>query len=204
MSHESLSALLDGECTAEELDRLLDEMERAPALKEQWSRLCLARESAGGTHVRRDQSCICAGVMAGLDDLPAEAANPRVVELAGRRRNWSWKPLAGLAAAASVAAVALMVGFNHSAQPELGGQVAQAPAAVEAVAYQAPVQSPRLRALAVTANGEQQWVDAGDDLDNYLIEHSNSVAGQGVGMGGTLRYARFAAHTAAYHPDGQP
>ena len=37
-----------------------------------------------------------------------------------------------------------------------------------------------------------------DDLSNYLIEHSNTAASRG--MGGTLSYARFAAHNAVYRP----
>jgi len=38
-------------------------------------------------------------------------------------------------------------------------------------------------------------------LRDFLMDHSNSVGG----VGGTLRYARFAAHTAEYRPqEGQP
>ena len=38
-----------------------------------------------------------------------------------------------------------------------------------------------------------------DELRQYLMDHSSAVAGEG--LGGTLRYARFAAHTADYRPE---
>ena len=207
MSQETLSALLDGECSAEELDRLLDDVERSPELKAQWSRLCLSREAMEDTVVRKDQPCICAGVMAGLDAQPAELANPRVREFR-RPAAFNWRPMAALAAAASVATVALLVGMHGGAQaPPANGGVAAAQSAVpltQPVSYPVGTPARYLQAVALRPSGEQQWQDAGDDLDNYLIEHNSSVAGQGVSMGGTLRYARFAAHSATYHPDGQP
>jgi negative regulator of sigma E activity len=206
MSHETLSALLDGECSAGELDQLLEEIEHSPALKEQWSRLCLARHAREGTHFAKDQPCLCAGVMAGLDQQPAELDNPKVVELRRPRPAFNWKPLAGLAAAASVAVVALLVGVTSSPQPgaALAGTAQGAPL-TEPVSYPvAPHQARNLQNVALHADAEQPWQDAGDDLDNYLSEHNSSLAGQGVGMGGPLRSARFAAYSAIYHPEGQP
>lgn len=206
MSQETLSALLDGECSAEELDGLLDDIERSPALKARWSRLCLSREAMEDTVVRKGQPCICAGVMAGLDAQPAELANPKVQEFR-RPAAFNWRPVAGLAAAASVATVALLVGMHGGAQAPLadGGLAAQPVAPLtQPVSYPVGTPARNLQAVALRPSGEQQWQDAGDDLDNYLIEHNSSVAGQGVSMGGTLRYARFAAHSATYHPDGQP
>ena len=186
MSQEHLSALLDGECSAAELDRLLNEMERNPALKDDWSRMCRTRDLAAGTHIKADQTCICAGVMSKLDVLPQERANPKVVELVSRRKPFLWKPLAGLAAAASVAAVALLAGLSFTASQSTN------PASTVAAATPTQVYSRQVAANQVPD----------EDLDNYLIEHNNSLAEQG--MGGTLRYARFAAHTAAYHQDGRP
>ncbi|MGH8461007.1 MAG: sigma-E factor negative regulatory protein [Stenotrophobium sp.] len=202
MSHESLSALLDGECTAEETTRLLDQIGSTPELKLQWSRLCLTREAIAGTRVRKAQACICANVMAHLDPVPEAVVNSRVVELTRRRPMRRWQSLTGLAAAASIAAVALLVSFNTST-PVTGDSASGANVAL--VNPQAAVSG---GAAAATRNvalrqgdGSQQWTDAGDDLDNYLMEHNSSVAGQGVAMGGTLRYARFAAHSADYQPD---
>ncbi|TXH04933.1 MAG: hypothetical protein E6R07_06060 [Nevskiaceae bacterium] len=205
MSQETLSALLDGECSAEELDRLLDEMERSPVLKAQWSRLCLGREAMEDTAVRKNQPCICAGVMARLDERPQELAHPKVKEF--RRPAFNWRPLAGLAAAASVATVALLVGIHGGGSTAAGDASLAAQSTLpqtQPVSYPMGIPARNLQAVALRPSGEQQWQDAGDDLDNYLIEHNSSVAGQGVSMGGTLRYARFAAHSATYNPEGQP
>ena len=211
MSYEKLSALLDGECSAEELDRLLEDLDRSPELKAQWSRLCLARDAMEGTRILQDQPCICADVMSKLDQAPAELAKPNVVELR-RPRAMILKQLAGWAVAASVAAVAMLVGVNGGhdhAATDLASTVAptSSPMTTEAVSYPVvvPRQARNLQSVALRTGNEQQWQDAGDDLDNYLMEHNSSLAEQGMGMGGTLRSARFAAHSAAYRPDaGQP
>ncbi|HWU69517.1 MAG TPA: sigma-E factor negative regulatory protein [Stenotrophobium sp.] len=206
MSHESLSALLDGECSAEETARLLEQIESSPALKVQWSRMCLTREALAGTRVRKAQACICAGVMANLDPVPEAVVNPRVVELTRRRPLHRWQSLAGLAAAASLAAVALLVSFNTSTPV---GSESAATANVAMVSPQgASAAHPAVTQTRDVAyqqgDGSQQWTDAGDDLDNYLMEHNSSVAGQEMSVGGTLRYARFAAHSAAYQPGSNP
>src|SRR3569623_562801 len=146
MSYEKLSALLDGECSAEELDRLLEDLEQSPELKAQWSRLCLARDSMEGVRIRKDQSCICAGVMANLDKAPAELAKPNVVELR-RPRSMIVKQAAGWAVAASVATVAMMVGVNSGHDHPVAGLASipaapvSAPVTTEAVSY--PVVVPR-------------------------------------------------------------
>ena len=68
---ESLSALLDGECSATELDRILAELERDPALRQQFSRQCLARDSRMGTRVRSADIAFADRVLAALQDEPA-------------------------------------------------------------------------------------------------------------------------------------
>jgi negative regulator of sigma E activity len=207
MSYEKLSALLDGECSAEEMDSLLAEFAQSPELKAQWSRLCLSREATEGTLYRKGQSCIVAGVMANLDKAPVELAKPNVVELR-RPRAMLIKQAAGWAVAASVAMVAMLVGVNSHNETSVPVSTAAVqnvtPMTTEPVSYPVvlPRQARNLQSVALRSNGEQQWQDAGDDLDNYLIEHNSSLAEQGIGMGGTLRSARFAAHSATYHPEG--
>jgi negative regulator of sigma E activity len=200
MPQESLSALLDGECTGPELDRLLDELERSPALGAQWSRLCMAREARSGTRIGAEQPCICADVMARLDPAPA-AADAKVVDLAVHRaaagarqgRGGSfWKPAVGFAAAASVGAAAVMF-----MQPQPGGPV------------DAGNPGPATLATGLSSGDRNLRTVSTDDphaqmLREYLMDHSSAVADEGVG--GTLRYARFAAHTAESRsqPDEQP
>lgn len=192
MSHESLSALLDGECSPAEMDKLLDELEHSPELMQQWSRLWMAREAREGTQVKQDQPCICAQVMARLDDMP-EAVNPKVVELGGRRKIFQWKPVAGLAAAASVAAAALLVSMPAQKQDAAEPAGSFVPQIAAPVSFPAVRRSSRsLQAAALRPEELEQQ----DELNSLLIEHNSSMAGQG--MGGTLRYARFAAHTAEY------
>lgn len=181
MSQESLSALLDGECSDQELDALLDELDRSPELKALWSRQQVARHARAGVPIR--QVDICAAVMARLDEAP-DAGHAKVVELARRRPRLAWRPVAGLAAAASVAAVAVTLGLNFGTV-----QTAGAPAAND-VATAAPVAG--LQPVAYGAPTDNAVVD--EDLRNYMIEHSNSLADRGVG--GALSYARFAARAA--------
>lgn len=194
MAHEPLSALLDGECSAAELDRLLEEMERAPDLKRSYSRQVMAREAAEGTHISRGQACICAGVMARLADEPMTEVSAKVTDLDSRRRWVSFKSLGGLAAAASVAAVAVLVAMPALEQERESAAGSFMPE-VSAPANFAPVSAPMtrrsrdLRAVAYTPEQAEQ----NDELNGFILQHSNSSAEQGVG--GTLRYARFAAQT---------
>lgn len=210
MPQDSLSALLDGECTGPELDRLLDELERSPELGRQWSRLCMAREAQAGTRIAAQQPCICNDVMSRLDPQP-QAAGGKVVDLAvhkatqqaGRaaRRPLAstlggyWKPAVGFAAAASMGAAAMMF-VQPRSEPAPGGYASSGTLANWS-----------------GATREVQTVSAQDEahaqmLREYLMDHSNAIADEGVGS--TLRYARFAAHTAesqAYlgsHPDELP
>ncbi len=199
MPQDSLSALLDGECTGAELNRLLDELERSPELGRQWSRLCLAREAGTGTRIAKEQPCICSDVMSKLDASPA-AADAKVVDLAVHRANRRsriasfWKPAVGFAAAASVGAAAVMF-----IQPQ-GGPAAGArqPGFVQAGTVASWSQTPELRTVSTADDPHSQM------LREYLMDHSNAIADEGVG--GTLRYARFAAHTAEYRSqtDDQP
>lgn len=201
MVMDSLSALLDGECSAEETDRLLGEIERSPELARQWSRMCLARDARAGVSVPLHQPCICDAVMSRLDPAPA-AADAKVVDLAvhkasrsGRQRftgTAAWKPLIGFAAAASVGAAAVFL-----LQPQSGTVDPTPSNGIPAAGTLAHWNRGDARAV-------QPVAVAGDEahaqmLREYLMDHSSAVAGEGLGS--TLRYARFAAHTADYRPE---
>lgn len=192
MAKDSISALLDGECSPGELDRILDEMERSPELKASWSRLCLGRDAHEGVSVRKDQPCICAGVMSRLDT-QEPAATSRVVPMTPppRRRAW-WMPAAGLAAAASLAAVAVVMNL----QPQAGPTAAPGfvPQAVTPVSVPAKGSRPGLHVVSASQDDLQRSAQD-DELRRYLIEHSNTLADRG--MGATLSYARFTAHSVA-------
>lgn len=221
MSNESLSALLDGEVSSVELDRILSEMERSPETAERWSRLCRQRDAQEGVRIIKGQTCICSGVMAGLDASPeAVVATPKVVELASRRRisPQVWKPLAGFAAAASVAAVAVLVVRPDSEAPGLVSSSQRSSGDLTpAINVSNPIPMPTLshpgrgyqyQTVSVSPRELQNWAQNEDgqttQLRDFLVDHSNAIAAQGIG--GTLRYARFDAHTAQYQystADGQ-
>ncbi|WP_293387174.1 sigma-E factor negative regulatory protein [Nevskia sp.] len=221
MSEELLSALLDGECTPAEAEAVLAAIERSPALKARWSRMCLTRDALVGVAVAKPSFDFAAGVMAAIaNDVASEAqteVNPRVVPLrrpavvaqpapvvqpqrvAARRR---WQPITGLAAAASIAAVALVGGRALLNTPVDDGAVAAGGSQVTA--------SVNPNIVKVSADGEisgagvqdSRWAqldkETARQLNDYLLEHSNSRAD--AGMGGALGYARLAVRTADYRP----
>lgn len=177
---ETLSALLDGECSPSELGRLLNELERDPALRERFSRQCLARDSRMGTRVRSANLDFSSRVIAALHSEDP----PVVVAFRDRVRRLPWRAAASLAAAAAVGAVAVL-----AIQP--GGQAA--PQGV-------PVAQTGVYADGATAAAEpveRQFAELDDEnarqLRNYLMTYSQSRGQQGVGT--TLGYARYAAYT---------
>jgi negative regulator of sigma E activity len=224
ITSETLSAALDGECSPGELDRLLEELEGSPQLRLEWSRLCLARDAAAAARVKLGQRCICEGVMAevGREPAPSWTSSGKVVEMVPRRRElFSWRPMAALAAAASVAGVALISYHNitvskievptqqvaSASSPTtspLTSSPVSVPAPVETAALGAPVTTVSLREqpqAAIRATSNALSSEDMQQLDGYLIDYSNYRAG--AGMGDALGYARFAAHTAEYRADNR-
>lgn len=172
---ESLSALLDGECSAAELDQLLAEMERDPALREQFSRQCLAREARQGTRIRVPDLGFSSRVLAALQDEPAV-----VVPFPERVRRLPWRAAVSLAAAAAVGAVAVLVTAPQGRlEPAAGVPVAAAPEPVAA-------EAPDTEIGQLDDEYERQ-------LQNYMLAYSQSRGQQSVR--GMLGYARYAAYS---------
>jgi len=174
---ESLSALLDGECSPPELDRLLAEMERNPELREHFSRQCLARESRLGTRIRSAELDFSSRVLAALHSGSAEPAV--LLSVGDRVRRLPWRMATGLAAAAAVGAVAVLV-----MRPESAGSGAPGS---QTATLSLPATMP------VSAEPvETQFAELDDEnarqLRNYLMTYSQS-------RGETLGYARYAAYT---------
>jgi negative regulator of sigma E activity len=121
MSQESLSALVDGECSDAELDRLLAGLDDDTDLAQRWSRWHLRRDIAEGVSYSPGQACICAGVMAALEE-PKKSG--RVVDFAAFRRKlvaMPWKPAVGFAAAASMGAAAVLFMAPQQHGPQFNG-----------------------------------------------------------------------------------
>lgn len=211
MSDELLSAMFDGECSPEEVERALAAIEASPLLKARWSRMAAGRDALAGTRIRAPKPDFSAGVMAAIlaDTAPAETAAPKVVPL--RRpaaapvvaapvpvRARRWQPVAGLAAAASITAMAVVVGNNILSRPIAGSGIALN-------ATEASVEAPVLTPVS-TAAAETPWVaipaSSARRLNDYLMEHSNARSESG--MGGSLSYARLAVRSADYRPADEP
>ncbi|MBL6750571.1 MAG: hypothetical protein ISP90_08615 [Nevskia sp.] len=162
-----------------------------------WGRMCQVREVLAGGRTAPGSEAFCASVMSALAQERA-TARPGIVERSGRiiarparRASRRWQPLLGLAAAASIASVAV-VGARHFLDRPLGAAGVAAGAAPSQVAV-APAQ---VQPAAVTAGSdpdELRWAqldaDTAGQLNEFVIEHSNLRAGQG--MGGSLSYARM-------------
>lgn len=182
---DTVSVLLDGECSDKELDQVLAEFERDPAMREQFSRQILAREARHGTRVRAANLDFSAKVLAALHDEPS--AQPAVVvPFRSRVRRLPWQTAVSLAAAAALGAVAVLV--VRPVTPE-------APAIV---ATQGAIPAGSIMPAAAEPV-ETQFAELADEdarqLRNYLMAYSQSRAQQGVGS--TLGYARYAAYTDA-------
>lgn len=215
MSDELLSAMFDGECSPEEVERALAAIEASPSLKARWSRMAAAREALSGTRIVEPNADFACGVMAAIladADADAAAAEPRVpkvvtlrrpaapavVAMPAPRRARRWQPVAGLAAAASITALAFVVGNTLLSQPVGTGAVALNRADV------AGAETALTPVAILTA--ETPWVSipasSARRLNDYLMEHSNARSESG--MGGSLSYARLAVRSADYRPADEP
>lgn len=196
---EQLSALLDGECTAQELDAVLDAFEQSEAQAADFDRLVASRDALAGTRVDLAPAGFAAGVMAAVAaesvDV-ADAASDKVTPIFAPPARRRWQPAAGLALAASVAAVAFL-----GLRPVDDAPLLPPPATV-AVAPAAPVTVAReSRIAAVNSNAaalqpalvrSQRQREGNARLASYMIDYSNARSAQG--FGGALGYARVAAY----------
>jgi sigma-E factor negative regulatory protein RseA len=112
---EQVSAFLDGELPNSETELLLKRLTRDAELRESFGRYALIGESRrGGSHARLTQG-FTARVNRAIDGEPA-VANTQVVR--GRSARW-WRPFAGAAVAAGVAAVAVVALQQRAIAPSL-------------------------------------------------------------------------------------
>jgi len=220
MSEELLSALLDGECSPAEVEAALAAIDRSPALKARWSRMCLTRDALAGVAIAKPAFDLTSSIMAALDEAPEAVVNPKVVPLRPRAvvsapmpaaavsvRSLRWQRFAGLAVAASITAVVAIGGRNLLDQPIDGGVASRQTAdagtadgglvkvsATGEITGEVPVQ--------VASEESPGWdeldADAKRQLNEYLMQHS--TRGADAGMGGSLGYPRLVAQQASYRP----
>ena len=176
---ESLSALMDGEASAFEVRRVLDEVRRDGELRHVWNRWQRVSAALQGGAVRSD-SDLADRVWANLQDDPvtgAEAGQGAGAGQApvGRQRNWgrvtAW-------VAASAAAIAVVVAANFSI---LGGgedpSTPQIAARPEAPVPQRPL-----------ANGSSAQ---GPNVNVYMLQHMQHKAVNQPDVGAFTKLVTF-------------
>jgi len=183
---EQLSALADDELNDVEQPLLLGRLQRDAGL-----RACLGRYQLIGEVMRGTGATATLGIagrvqQALADDMPVSARATERMAL--------WKPVAGLAVAASVALVAVLTVTSVDENP-----ANNVPAL--ATADLAPVVAPvRTAGPAVTQvsdiSGDPRWDRLAPSIDKrlsgYLVNHSEYAASRGVQ--GVMPYVRIVGH----------
>jgi sigma-E factor negative regulatory protein RseA len=179
---EQVSAFLDGELPSSESELLLKRLTRDVELRASFGRYALMGETLRGAASRAPVSRgFAARVNRAIDGEPATAI-PQVMRAA--RGRW-WRPVAGAAVAASVAAVAVValqeraVAPGVSAAPRVIAQNAKPAQTMEALSYYIPPPAASTGATAAVPAAR---------LTSYVFAHSNYVSGLGQGnvMSGLL------------------
>jgi sigma-E factor negative regulatory protein RseA len=182
---EQVSAFLDGELPGSETELLLKRLTRDPELRHSFGRYALIGEALRGgsrTPLTRDFS---AKVNRAIDGEPVV---PAVQAQRSRQASW-WKPIAGTAVAAGVAAVAVVALQQRAVAPGARAVTAAAPSVVSAAARSVAVHPGVLTAqskepLSYTvpaASGETPQVVPAARFTSYVFAHSKYSAGLGQG-----------------------
>lgn len=170
--HEQISALVDDELAEVEHELLIKRLTDDAAMRDKLSRYQLISDSLQNHLPRKTDPDFNIGVQLALQDEPDVQAEPaRLIRL--------FKPLAGLAIAASVAVVAVLsLQSVRQESPAGASAVATAPVSNEFAA----VDATPLLANTDTGNGAQS-------LDVYLVNHNEYAVNRGM-----LPYVRLVGH----------
>ena len=160
---EQVSAFLDGELPNSEAELLLKRLTRDGELRESFGRYALIGESMrGGGHAHLSQG-FHARVNRAIDGEPLLIESPAP----GARRSRLWRPFAGAAVAAGVAAIAVFALQQRAITPTAQARASDKP--TEAISYTVPAAVADVPAAMPAAR-----------LTNYVFAHSkySSVLGQ--------------------------
>lgn len=175
---ELLSAFVDGELNEKELDQLLALMDSDDNARADYLRYQFSSDVIRGYTNRSRPVDLTSRISTALKEEPAhQQAEPgkqknRVLTLP----NWFWKQTAGLAAAASIGALAV-VGVMNQPQNTVTPELVQA----EPVQQQTAVAASNRWTV-----GEQEVEDR---LNNYLVDHNEYA-----GASGLFSYARVVSY----------
>jgi sigma-E factor negative regulatory protein RseA len=173
---EQVSAFLDGELPDSETELLLKRLTRDADLRESFGRYALIGETLrGASRTTRMSLKFAARVNRAIDGEPAPAvAHP--IKAAPLR--W-WKPMAGAAVAASVAAVAVVALQERALSPSVQTTLtAQSPVIQTAKLGPKEAQSYYITPASTSASGRAV---PGARLTSYVFAHSNYASGLGQG-----------------------
>ena len=182
---EQISAFLDNELIAHEVERTLDRIGAQPGLRQAWDRYHLIGDVIRGEGVRLSSGGIADGVRQHIESEPTILSAPAPQRGWRKQRPGQWmRPAAGAALAASVAAFAVMVlpEFTASTPETEPRQVARAPAPSGGLFLE--------RTGTRWKNLEQPGVES--KLNRYLVEHSEYASARG--MTGVLPYTSFVSY----------
>ena len=183
-TNERISALADGELDGSACNRIMEALYASPEQRRAWARFHLI-----GDVMRH------AGPVPGADSIAlrvgAALAGERIVASTPRRRWASIGPLAGLALAASISAVAVLV--IHSLDDGSGPR--PAPVA-DGSRYEVAIASPGASSRDTPRTADRlQWSGVAPDtearLNAYLVNHSEHA---GNGVPGVLPYVRLVGY----------
>lgn len=164
---EQVSAFLDGELPSSETELLLKRLTRDAELRESFGRYGLIGEAVRGSAHTRLTKGFSARVNRAIDGEPLVAVDPARVAGAAR---W-WRPLAGAAVAAGVAAIAVVALQQRAGAPRM----ATLPAASTASGAAAPLAAKNREALSYTvpaALSDAPTALPAARLTNYVFAHS--------------------------------
>ena len=165
---EQVSAFLDGELPNSETELLLKRLTRERELRESFGRYALIGEAIRGASRAYLTKGFAEGVNRAIDGEPVHAA---VAAQPVRAPRW-WRPIAGVAVAAGVAAVAVVALQQRAVAPgvrmsmPLTAQSTAASPAREAISYTVP---------AAMTQGSSAMAPA--RLTNYVFAHSKYSSG---------------------------
>lgn len=183
---EQLSACLDGELAAAELDLLLKRLERDRGLRQSLGDYALVGEALRTRRPTVASAGFAARVSAAVAaEVSAQGGNPGASWAAGSERDLlpragqSWlaaagarwlRPAAGLAIAAGVAAIAV-VSLQPMTQPDSQLAANESAAAVSVAAVAASPQAPSYTVPTNTGRSAPAFIPAAR-LTNYVVAHS--------------------------------
>lgn len=163
---EQISAFLDGELPAAERALLLQRLARDPTLRAQWGRYQLIHDALHKGLPDKVNIGLADRVMAELESAPAYQGGVQTTAL-GR----FFKPLAGLAVAASVAVVAV-VAVQQTRTPETG--------AVQVAANAPAMPGPEAYKRVQGTHWDVDTPQVGNRLNEYLVNHNEYAASGGI------------------------